>query len=74
MSILGTTPPTIQEMLDIRHFFPDGCYFQWTGSDQVPEGSLILFREYKDKNMREICKGCNIHDCAVRVTPDPNSK
>lgn len=70
MSLFGTAQPTMQELLDIRHFYPEGCDFFWSGSGRLPEISLMLFRQYKSAS--DACKGCTSRDCKVRLAPNPN--
>lgn len=64
-SLFGTSQPTIDELVDLRDFFPNSCDFYWGGSGYVPEVSIILFREYRS-NPPEVCSGCTNPDCKVR--------
>ena len=68
--MFGTSKPTLQELLDIRHFFVNGCDFHWSGSGKLPEISLMLFRAYR--NQDEACVGCTRHGCPVREAKNPN--
>jgi hypothetical protein len=71
MTLFGTVDPTLQELLDIRNFYPEGCDFFWSGQQgQLPEISLILFREHQ--NVADVCKGCRARECEVRLAPNPN--
>ena len=75
MSLFGTSKPTMQELLDIRHFYPEGCDFHWSGSSgsgQVPEISLMMFRDYN--SIQEVCMGCTRTECSVRQAQNPNLK
>jgi len=70
MTLFNTSQPTMQELLNICDFYPEGCYFFWNGSDQLPESSLMLFRHYG--SALDVCKGCRVRDCKVRLAPNPN--
>lgn len=70
MTLFGTQSPTVQELLDIRHFYPEECDFYWGGSGKLPEISLMMFRDYD--NIQDVCKGCTRQDCPVRQVPNPN--
>ena len=66
-SLLGTAPPTTQEALDIRDFYPEGCYFHWNPrTEKIPEGSLILFRQFRAQGLAAVCKDCRVENCSVR--------
>ena len=62
--------PTIQDLLDLRNFFPEQCFFHWNGMGTVPIGSLVVFNE--SESVEEACGGCNVRDCPVRMRPNPN--
>lgn len=55
-----------KERLAVRIFFPEDCLSHWSGEGEIPEMSLDLFRKYK--TMKEVCQGCHVGECRVRVT------
>lgn len=74
MSKLGEKQSAyIKELVEMRDFFPTECDFYWSGADpKPPMGSLMLFREYREKGMPKVCEGCTSRVCTVRLAPNPN--
>lgn len=44
-TLFKTPAPTVQELLDLRDFYPDKCDFYWDRKGELPEISLILYRD-----------------------------
>ena len=61
---------TQEELLNIRNFYPEGCFFHWDSStEKLSEPALILFRRFN--SLEKVCSGCNVRDCKVRCAPNP---
>lgn len=70
-SLFGSGSATIQELLDLRHFYPEGCFYHYSGrSDEFFVFPLMLSKQYG--TAQKFCVGCLISNCGVRLAPNPH--
>lgn len=72
-ALLSISEPTEKEITGAVAFFPVECFFHFEAEEakpleEVPVGSIALFREYGDQGLAACCKDCRVTDCPVPVT------